>query len=676
MASPGENHKDKNLNMNAVAWTRVSVATHSQDETKATKDDAFLNLSNPSVPLPEGLWSVANFVTEEQEVTILQELEQNKFQWEGFDQRRRVQRHQLRDNHCQDTPASDDIDEDSTSTTPPSLLELKDWLEKFTGRRVGDVVIQEYSKRKWEKTGECASNHVVASFESSTLCQCRTRPVGDEDDSNSNNHTSSNSNSNDDCSCLVAQIPLRKSAIQHLNRPQRRRADCWTLETPNHWTDVHMEQRSLLVKTDDCLWNWRTRVASDPETPGTVLVLKFYSLPDSSGSENKTAHQEGDNIFGYVPSDQDQIRRSSLAPPLEDMLTIIITTSPIKSNPSMEVIEKTMETFIHAGPDFAYKCRKVFVCDGVRRQDDGSNVSRKHNNPKQSMRNGIVNSDQNDNYEQFKNNLRELCASASETSPYYNGVVEELETRQGYGFALKHALQHCVDTPFVCVIQHDRTFMRPTPINETMQAMWRNPNIKYVGMSQRSNLMYKDIFVAKYGGIAGGQLNEMVQLVPELSVDAAKYGPNSESTAAMTYANERLRENTLALAETYRKSAQYVELQDILEQHPVEPGKHQLTLTPTLFWYDNTHICDTFFYRDFVFHPSYKMVAKGGFVEDKLSPVIKRTVERLGLKDGHSRFGSYLLDDRSGMFFTGHLDGGSYMTAAEREELLESQSSA
>jgi hypothetical protein len=149
----------------------------------------------------------------------------------------------------------------------------------------------------------------------------------------------------------------------------------------------------------------------------------------------------------------------------------------------------------------------------------------------------------------------------------------------------------------------------------------------------------------------------------------------SHSLSHSPFALLQLRGNIDALAKTYRKSAQYLELQEILERHPVESGKHQLTLTPTLFWYDNTHICDTAHYRDFIFHPSYKMVAKGGFVEDKLSPVLKRTVERLGLKEGHSRFGCYLLDDRSGMFFTGHLDGGSYMTAAKREELLESQSS-
>ena len=67
------------------------------------------------------------------------------------------------------------------------------------------------------------------------------------------------------------------------------------------------------------------------------------------------------------------------------------------------------------------------------------------------------------------------------------------------------------------------------------------------------------------------------------------------------------------------------------------------------------------------------MVAKGGFIEDKLSPILKRTVERLGLRDGHSRFGCYLLDDHSGMFFTGHIDGGSYISPEERKELLASQ---
>lgn len=63
------------------------------------------------------------------------------------------------------------------------------------------------------------------------------------------------------------------------------------------------------------------------------------------------------------------------------------------------------------------------------------------------------------------------------------------------------------------------------------------------------------------------------------------------------------------------------------------------------------------------------MVKKGGFVEDKLTPVLTRTLEKLGLKKGHARYGCYLLDDHSGLFFTGHLDGGNYMTRIKKMEL-------
>merc|ERR1712113_275968 len=123
---------------------------------------------------------------------------------------------------------------------------------------------------------------------------------------------------------------------------------------------------------------------------------------------------------------------------------------------------------------------------------------------------------------------------------------------------------------------------------------------------------------------------------------------------------QKIEKNLEALAETYRGTIQcntHTNPDDLQTL-----GKRQLSLTPTLFWYDNTHLCETAHYRDFIFDPKYKMVARGGFVEDKLSPVITRSVERLGLRQGHSKFGCYLLDDHSGFFFTGHLDGGSFIS--------------
>jgi len=155
------------------------------------------------------------------------------------------------------------------------------------------------------------------------------------------------------------------------------------------------------------------------------------------------------------------------------------------------------------------------------------------------------------------------------------------------------------------------------------------------------------------------------------------YGPNSQSTKNMDYAGrKKLKDNIRALMETYRASQQNIDNLEWVKANPPQLGKWQLSLTPTFFWYDNVHICETLHYRDFVFDPNLKMVVKGGFVEDKLSPVIKKSVERLGLKRGHARFGCFLLDDHSGMFFTGHLDGGSYLTVAEKLALSSAKRNA
>ena len=90
-------------------------------------------------------------------------------------------------------------------------------------------------------------------------------------------------------------------------------------------------------------------------------------------------------------------------------------------------------------------------------------------------------------------------------------------------------------------------------------------------------------------------------------------------------------------------------------------------MIPTAFWYDNVHVARTEHYRDFIFDKERKYVAKGGFVEDKLSPAIMKDIKQDGVEAGWGKFGSFLLDDHAGVAFTGHLDGGSFMTEEERE---------
>jgi hypothetical protein len=214
--------------------------------------------------------------------------------------------------------------------------------------------------------------------------------------------------------------------------------------------------------------------------------------------------------------------------------------------------------------------------------------------------------------------------------------------------------------------------MKPTPCVEILNAMVRNPRVKYVGLSMRSNLMYRDIFMSKYGKQYMDEMKELTLRLPELALDSEKYGSERLGTI-IGGGDDKLQQSLRQLAETYNRSQQYSEHKKWLEQHPLD-GKVQLTLLPLFFWYDNIHICETSHYRDFIFNPKYRMVKRGGFIEDKVSPVLKKTVERFGLANGHARFGCYLLDDHSGFFFTGHYDGGSYISEKDRQEMFQNAS--
>lgn len=626
-------------------WKPLDVSTAIQGDNHPS--DATLQVSNERVPFPSGLAAVESFVSEEDSEALFREINSLEFTWEGFEQRRRVQRYSV------EAKAGDGL--------PATLRTLVDRIESQTGRRPQHVSVEEYSSLQTLKITQYGSNGyngLLTGFECIDQCQC---PTGS-------------------CSCFVAQIPLRGSAVKHLNKPKRRHPSCFDLESSQHWTDIRVDANGLILQTGECLWNWRSRVSALPSSPDsryqdtTFLIIKLYSLPAQSASTGSGAMQllsiDGINFdtFGYMGK-PDTACCSAPMPPLEDILTIIVTTSPIQSNPSTEVIETTFDTFLQAGADFACKCRKVLVCDGYRVKDQKEKVSRRHTNPKQAMRNGIVTDIQAENYTKFKAALRELCANAQSDSALNNTVVHELEERQGYGFALRHALHHCVTTPYVCVIQHDRTFMRPTPMAETMRAMWHHRHIKYVTMSMRSNLMYRDIFQGKYGKTYHQEFDDMVLRLPELNLEKDMYGPESNSAKNVTYITPKVRGSIETNLQKYLTSKQALGQQEWLEKNSNDSGKHQLTLTPVTFWYDNVHIAETAHYRDFVFDPNYKMVKKGGFVEDKLSPVLTRTLEKLGLREGHARFGCYLLDDHSGLFFTGHLDGGNFMTRAKKLEL-------
>lgn len=363
--------------------------------------------------------------------------------------------------------------------------------------------------------------------------------------------------------------------------------------------------------------------------------------------------------------------------PLRELITVVITTSPVTSHPSLELLEKTLASFAFV-PD-VHECRFVIVADGCRRRAaPASNACTsssspadfqqrtKYGNLSTAMRSGFVNDEYARRYDEMKSALRARCEAQSSQewhpvrAPFAGVRLLFLTERVGYGFALKEALRiDCalVTTRYVMVVQHDRTWLRSCSIATVLAAMegsrrWRHssdgaeevresdePIVNCVSFVTRSTLNY----ISRFHGRATTR---------SLDVDLSNH---------VRYLSQEI---------------------DFHEGAPAGPA----FLVPLLQFYDSTHLALTGYYRDFIFDPKRRLVARGGFVEDKVSTAMLRVMRRDGFAAGHRIFGTWLYDDgqswvgslknpdtarsyragRGAVPLVGHADGGSYLTSEQR----------
>ena len=147
--------------------------------------------------------------------------------------------------------------------------------------------------------------------------------------------------------------------------------------------------------------------------------------------------------------------RVGSTPPLDPgRLTIVLTTSPIKTHPSTRLIEEVFESAaVLAGLG---GCRKIIVADGVK--------VREHD----KFRSGICTPDAMANYGHYLSRLDAL--TKTEGSPLCGAELLALDERHGFAHALRRGLMR-VATPFVLVAQHDRSFVRPVEVSHVLDVM-------------------------------------------------------------------------------------------------------------------------------------------------------------------------------------------------------------
>lgn len=150
-------------------------------------------------------------------------------------------------------------------------------------------------------------------------------------------------------------------------------------------------------------------------------------------------------------------------------VTVIITTSPLRSDPDVSMLHTTFQSLSLAGLSY---CRKLLIVDHF---DVGE--------PRLRKQSGRLPQANIDNYnERIKNFRSATWAEGTE--------VVELSEWHGFALAVKSALS-LVTTPLVCIVQHDLAFRREIDTKPIVDVLLNEDHhVNYVYFKRDSQRKY------------------------------------------------------------------------------------------------------------------------------------------------------------------------------------------
>jgi len=178
-------------------------------------------------------------------------------------------------------------------------------------------------------------------------------------------------------------------------------------------------------------------------------------------------------------------------------MSVLVTTSPVPSNPSTMMLEAVLGSFGRVAG--LAECPLVIVCDGF-------NLC-----AKSTWKAGRVTEDAAARYEEYLCNLEGLLDSGA--LPRGTRLVH-MDGRNGQALALQAGLRY-VETPYVLVHQHDLEFTLDFGLGRVLDVLEDESNcVKYVGMPLLTNLHYEAIAWQHHGVKVAVEEHGGLQLVP------------------------------------------------------------------------------------------------------------------------------------------------------------------
>lgn len=177
-------------------------------------------------------------------------------------------------------------------------------------------------------------------------------------------------------------------------------------------------------------------------------------------------------IYARKPSQEHSFGvKSDVAEYIHGKLTIVVTTSPVISNPSTALLEHLIRSM---GDVPGLRASAIIImCDGYKVLQDTHRLHGKHTNKL-----GRVTEERAHQYEEFKRRLQFACAGSStsevdarrgsdEDDVFRNCIVVPMKQHHGFGYLVKASLK-LVRTEFMMVAQHDWIFLRCVALTPTM----------------------------------------------------------------------------------------------------------------------------------------------------------------------------------------------------------------
>ncbi|KAI8911848.1 hypothetical protein EDD86DRAFT_125074 [Gorgonomyces haynaldii] len=268
-------------------------------------------------------------------------------------------------------------------------------------------------------------------------------------------------------------------------------------------------------------------------------------------------------------------------------LSVLMTSSPVPSNPSTEFLEICMDSFNNV-PGLK-DCPLVFCLDGF------TDTENKYETKFKSCR---ISPEEAVRYQQYKHNVKHLLTSRiglkiedlKPIEPKFHGwcdpnaqvlkavnghlqvTVIEFNLRCGFALAVKQGLDY-IETEFVLVQQHDWQIKEHCDFEPLLNVMRRHP-VSYIGFISKTSKDYCWRLTTSRG---------------------------------------------------------------VIESVPKEFDG--ITLAPLFFWYDKTHLASVKHYKEFVFgRPRFK---RGDFIEDTMGILMLEEI-KVGGMTAHEPYQSYL----------------------------------